>query len=60
MEDATSQKLWINTLFRRTKVVRLISYVRLELNIDFILQRVSCMLYDTRENVKKFETQQLS
>ena len=48
MEDATIQKLWIDTLFRDTKVVKWMSYVRLEFNIDFINQGVSCcMLNDT-------------
>ena len=53
MKDATIQKLCINTLFRGTKVVKLMSYVRLEFNIDFIHQGVSCcMLNDTLLNVK--------
>ena len=53
MEDATIQKLWIDTLFRGTKVVKLMSYVRLEFNIDFIHQGVPCcMLNDTFSNVK--------
>ena len=53
MEDATIQKLWIDTLFRGTKFVKLMSYIRLEFNIDFIYQGVSCcMLNDTFLNVK--------
>ena len=47
MENATIQKRCIDTLFRGTKVVKLMSYVRLEFNIDFIYQGVSsCMLND--------------
>ena len=53
MEDATIQKPWIDTLFRRTKVVKLVSYLKLEFNIDFIHQEVSfCILKDTFLNVK--------
>ena len=53
MKDATIQKLCINTLFRGTKVVKLMSYVRLEFNIDFIHQGVSCcMLNDIFLNAK--------
>ena len=53
MEDATIQKLWIDTLFRGTRKVKLMSYIRLEFNIDFIHQGVSyCMLNDTFLNVK--------
>ena len=53
MEDATIQKLCIDTLFRGTKVVKLMSYVRLEFNIDFIHQGVSCCMFnDTFLNVK--------
>ena len=57
MEEAAIQQLWIDTLFLGTKVVKLISYVRLEFNIDFIHQGVSSfMLYDTFLSV---ESQQL-
>ena len=53
MEDATIQKLLIDTLFRGTKVVKLMSYVRLEFSIDFMHQGVSCCLpNDTFSNVK--------
>ena len=53
MEDATIQKLWIDTLFCGTKVVKLISYVRPEFNIHFIHQGVSCcMSNDTFSNVQ--------
>ena len=53
MEDATIQKPWIDTLFRGTRKVKLMSYIRLEFNIDFIHQGVSyCMLNDTFLNVK--------
>ena len=53
MEGATIQKLWINAPFRGTKVIKLMSYIRLEFNIDFIHQGVSyCMLNDTFLNVK--------
>ena len=53
MEDATIQKPWIDTLFLRTKVVKLLSYLKLEFNIDFIHQGVSfCILKDTFLNVK--------
>ena len=41
MEDATIQKPWIDTLFRDTKVAKLVSYLRLKLNIDFKHQGVS-------------------
>ena len=57
MEEAAIQQLWIDTLFLGSKVVKLISYVRLEFNIDFIHQWVSSfMLYDTFLSV---ESQQL-
>ena len=47
MKIAAIQKPWIYTLFRGTKVVNLVSYLRLEFNIDFIKQGVSfCMLKD--------------
>ena len=37
-----------DTLFRGTKVAKLLFYLRLEFNIDFIYQGVSfCMLKDT-------------
>ena len=41
MVDAAIQKQWINTLFRGTKIVKLMSYVRLEFNNDFIHEGVS-------------------
>ena len=45
MEDATIQKPWIDTLFRGTKVAKLVSYLRLEFNTDFKHQGVFfCML----------------
>ena len=48
MENANIQKPWIDTLFRGIKVIKLVSYLRLELNIDFKLQGLSvCMLKDT-------------
>ena len=48
MEDAKIKKLWIDTLFGGTKVVKLMSYVRLEFSIDCIHQGVSCcILNDT-------------
>ena len=48
MEDAKTQKPWIDTLFRSKKVVKLVSYISLEFNIDLIYQGVSlCMLRDT-------------
>ena len=47
------KKLRINTLFRGTKVVKLMLYVIFEFNIDFIHQGVSyCMLNATFLNVK--------
>ena len=53
MKDAKIQKPRIDTLFRSAKVVKLVSYLRSELNIDFIHQGVSlCMLKDTFLNVK--------
>ena len=52
MEDAAIQKPWIDTLFRGTKVAKLV-YLRLEFNIDFKHQRMSfCMLKHTFLNVK--------
>ena len=41
MEDATIQKLWIDTLFHGTKIVKLMSYIRLEFNTDFKHQGMS-------------------
>ena len=53
MVDATIQKPWIDTLFRGKKVTKLVSYLRLECNIDFKHQGVSfCMLKYTFLNVK--------
>ena len=40
MKEATIQKPWIDTLFRGTKVVKLVSYLRLEFNIDFISYKI--------------------
>ena len=53
MEDATIQKPCIDSLFRDTNVVKLMSYVRVKFNIDFIYQGVSCCLVnDTFLNMK--------
>ena len=53
MNDAKIQKPRIDTLFRSTKVVKLISCLSFEFNIDFIHRGVSlCMLKDTFLNVK--------
>ena len=53
MVDATIQKPWIDTLFRGKEVTKLVSYLRLEYNIDFKHQGVSfCMLKYTFLNVK--------
>ena len=53
MEDATIEKPWKDTLFRGTKVVKLVSYLRFKFNIDFIHQGVSFhILKDTFLNVK--------
>ena len=53
MEDTTIQKPWIDTFFRGTKVAKLVSYQRLEFNIDFKHQGMSfCMLQYTFLNVK--------
>ena len=53
MEDVKIQKLWIDALFRITKVVKLVSYLRDGFNTDFIHQGVSlCMLKDTFLKVK--------
>ena len=41
MEDAMIQKPWIDTLFRGTKVAKLVSYLRLEFNIAFKHRGVS-------------------
>ena len=47
LEDAKIQKPWIGTLFRGTKIVKLMCQLRLEFNIDFIHQEVSfCMFKD--------------
>ena len=59
MEDETIQKPWIDTLSCGIKVVKLVSYLRLEFNIDFIRQGVSfCMLKDTFLSVKSQRLQQ--
>ena len=49
MEDAKIQKpRRIDTLFRSTKVIKLVSYLRFEFNIDFTHRGVSlCMLKGT-------------
>ena len=53
MKEAAIQKPWIDTLFGGTKVVKLVSYLRLEFYIDFKHQRMSSwMLKDTFLNVK--------
>ena len=53
MEDAKIQKPWIDTLFRSTKVVKLVFYPRFEFNIDFVHQEVSLYMFkDTFLNVK--------
>ena len=53
MEDAKIQKPLIDTLFRSTKVVKLVSYLRFKCNIDFIHQGVSpCKVKDTFLNMK--------
>ena len=52
MEDAKIRKPWIDALFRGAKVINLVSYLRLEFNIDLIHQGVSfCMHKDTFSNV---------
>ena len=53
MKVATIQKPGMDTLFRGTGAVNLVSYLRLEFFIDFINQGVSfCMPKDTFLNVK--------
>ena len=53
MDAAKTQKPRIDTLFHSTKVVKLVSYLSFEFNIDFIHRGVSlCMLKDTFLNVK--------
>ena len=53
MDDAKIQKPRIDTLFRCTKIVKLVSYLRFEFNIDFVNRGVSlCVLKDTFLNVK--------
>ena len=53
MKDAYVQKPWIDTLFCGRKVAKLLSYLRFELNIDFIHQGVFLRKYkDTFLNVK--------
>ena len=52
MEDAKIRKPWIDALFLGGKVIKLVPYLRLEFNIDFIHQGVSfCMHKDTFLNV---------
>ena len=58
MEDAKIQKPRIDTLFRSTKVIKLVSYLRFEFNIDFTHRGVSlCMLKGTFLNVKSQQLQ---
>ena len=53
MKDAKIQKLWKDKLFREAKVVKFVSYLKLEFNIDFIYQGVFfCIHRDTFLNVK--------
>ena len=53
IEDAKIQKPGIDTLLRNTKVVKLVSYLRFEFNIDFIHHKVSlCMLKNIFFNVR--------
>ena len=52
MEDAKNRKPWIDAPFRETKLIKLVSYLRLEFNIDFIHQRgFFCMHKDTFLNL---------
>ena len=53
MTDAEIQKPWIDTHFCGAKVVKLVPYLRLEFNMDFIHQGVSlCMHKDSFLNLK--------
>ena len=53
MEDEKIQKPLIDILFRSTKVVKLVSYLRFKCNIDFIHQGVFlCVVKYTFLNVK--------
>ena len=53
MKNAKIQKPWLETLFGGAKVVQLVSYLRLEVHIDFKPQGVSfCMHKDTDLNGK--------
>ena len=53
MENVKIQKPRINTDFRSIKVVKLVSHLRFEFNIDFLHRGVSlCMLKDSFLNVK--------
>ena len=55
MEDATIQKLWIDTLFHGTKVVKSMSYIRLEFNIDFKHQGVSWYMLNEMWNHNNYK-----
>ena len=53
MKGAKIQKPWIDTLFRGRKVSKLLTYLKFELNIDFIHQGVFLRMYkDTFLNVE--------
>ena len=45
MKGAKIQKPWIDTLFRGRKVAKLLTYLKFELNIDFIHQGVFLRMY---------------
>ena len=48
MEDPKIGKPWIDTLFPETKNINLVSYLRLEFNIDFLHHGMSfCMHKNT-------------
>ena len=52
MEDGKIRKPWIDALFLGRKVIKLVSYLRLECNIDLIYQGMSFYMHkDTSLNV---------
>ena len=57
MDDAKVQKPWIETFFCGTNVMRLLSYLRLTIKVDFIRWGVPSWMH--REYFLKCERQQL-
>ena len=57
MKDATIQKPWIDTLFRGTKVAKLVCYLTLQFNTDLKHQEVSFGMF--KYTFLKVKSQQL-